>query len=190
MDLFSTPFMYGRLPDEVVRDTLKAVEELEAKYPGDQPHPWHCDIWTTYEVEPHLFNNPAFRPMAETLNGFASEYCRMRKVKVPIRLSEFWANVQHPGQYQESHHHRGRLISGALYLQVPDDPSVSITFCTPRIHLYDDQHWDCDADKEEISIIPQVGDILLFPSWLVHCTRPVKEKRISMSFNYIQDTTQ
>ena len=187
-DMFSTPFLHGRLSEQAVAESLAGLEKLKERFPGNQPHPFHCDIWTTYECERNLFKDPNFATVTNEINVIATEYCRKRKAKVEARMTEFWANVQNLGQFQETHHHKGRMISGSLYLKVPQDETGAITFNTPRTHMYDDQYWDCDADKEYISIIPEIGDIYMFPSWMMHGTRPVKEQRISMAFNYVAVT--
>ena len=44
-----------------------------------------------------------------------------------IKLN-FWFNVNSRGNYNSLHNHRGGIISGVLYILIPDDNCGGITF--------------------------------------------------------------
>lgn len=107
-----------------------------------------------------------------------------------------WTVINGPGDYNVPHNHAANLLSGALYLAVPDDMNGgAIVFQDPRLNL--------NAHESEgmrrlnvrppwmnptVNVTPNVGDILVFPSWLNHWVEPYQSadpnaQRIVVSFN-------
>jgi hypothetical protein len=88
----------------------------------------------------------------------------------------YWVSIHANGTYHQSHHHKGSAISGVFYVSVPNGAG-SITFEDPRGSL--------PPFGKIIKIIPAEGDLILFPSWLVHRVDPTlsTDPRISLSFN-------
>jgi len=68
------------------------------------------------------------------------------------------------------------LISGVYYVKMPDDAG-SIVFDDPRGPL--------PPFDSKLVISPLAGDLVLFPSWLIHQVTPTpgNEERISIAFN-------
>jgi uncharacterized protein (TIGR02466 family) len=103
----------------------------------------------------------------------------------PIRLKDSWLNVIQPGDNHTQHCHPGYYISGVYYFRV-DESLGSIAFNNPNPLMF-----SCGFPQGLVSpqishLVPTRGDIILFPSWLVHST--VKnnnngEDRISVAFN-------
>jgi len=107
-----------------------------------------------------------------------------------------WAVVNGAGHYNVPHNHNPFLISGALYIQVPGgmedgeivflDPRTNLNASVPRSLLQRGQlpPWN----RTSIAHTPRCGDLLLFPSWLMHYVNaftapdPTAE-RIVISFN-------
>ncbi len=107
-----------------------------------------------------------------------------------------WAVINGPGNYNAPHNHAANLLSGALYITVP--PGMrggEIVFQDPRLNL--NAH-ETPAMRElgikppwmatQINVAPTAGDILVFPSWLMHYVEPFqsddpKAVRIVVSFN-------
>jgi hypothetical protein len=96
----------------------------------------------------------------------------------------FWIVSQLENDYNPLHNHTG-TISGIIYLKVPEQinlnnhPDGYISFTHSR---YDPDKLSFLGPK---SVLPKVGDIYLFPSWLSHQVYPfsgVGERR-SISFN-------
>jgi uncharacterized protein (TIGR02466 family) len=107
-----------------------------------------------------------------------------------------WTVINRPGDYNVPHNHAANLLSGALYLSVP--PGMrggDIVFQDPRLNL--NAH-ETDAMRRlnlrppwmspTISVTPGTGEILVFPSWLIHWVDPfacedAAAVRIVVSFN-------
>ena len=107
------------------------------------------------------------------------------------RLSvESWANVNPPQSLNGLHAHAGSLLSGAYYLSVPEG-SGGINFYSPRrVFQPDNQPPPLDPSRNvpdglSQRVLPQAGDLLLFPGWLPHDVEPNRSNRTrySISFN-------
>jgi uncharacterized protein (TIGR02466 family) len=107
-------------------------------------------------------------------------------------LKEMWINVLENGGRQAMHNHANSFISGVLYL-TPTHPSSQTVFMKSpggAEFMFKNDHAgitpsEFSADKW-ISPAPQPGDLVLFPSYLMHAVPPNKgERRITLSFNAI-----
>lgn len=102
----------------------------------------------------------------------------------PIQVRESWLNVLETGTNHSQHCHPGYSISGVYYFRV-DQTFGGISFTNPNPLLHScsfPQGFICP----QYSIIQPIrGDIILFPSWLVHSTliNSNDEDRISVAFN-------
>ena len=107
-------------------------------------------------------------------------------------LKEMWVNVLDTGGRQAMHNHANSFISGVVYL-TPTHPDARTVFMkTPGgvDFSFKNDHpgvvtGPYNADKW-ISMPPEPGDIVLFPSYLLHAvpTNP-GARRITLAFNAI-----
>jgi uncharacterized protein (TIGR02466 family) len=106
-----------------------------------------------------------------------------------IVLESIWINILPEGGIHTSHLHPNCVISGTTYVAVPKGAS-SIKFEDPRHSMMmaaPPRKTDArDEMKNFIYIQPEVGDVLLWESWLRHEVpmNMSEEERISVSFNY------
>lgn len=107
-------------------------------------------------------------------------------------LKEMWVNVLDTGGRQAMHNHANSFISGVAYL-TRTHPEARTVFMRPPggtdFSFKNDhagvQTGPYNADKW-ISMPPEPGDVVLFPSYLLHAV-PANpgERRISLAFNAI-----
>jgi uncharacterized protein (TIGR02466 family) len=107
-------------------------------------------------------------------------------------LKELWANVLDQGGRQAMHNHANSFISGVVYL-TPTHPDARTVFMkspggTDFAFKHDSANvrsGPYNADKW-IGPQPMPGDVVLFPSYLMHAV-PMNpgERRITMAFNAI-----
>ena len=97
-------------------------------------------------------------------------------------LSNSWFNIQQPGSVLKRHIHAGgyAVVAGALYLNV-DKKSSPLVFENPNPYSL----LNTRNQMDHFTIKPTDGDLILFPSWLVHSSvEPnMTENRIVISFN-------
>ena len=106
-----------------------------------------------------------------------------------INISQTWIVSQYKHEYNPWHQHSGDL-SGVIYLKIPKDMDK----------FYEEEskdHYPCSGmiqfmqgDKQSLrsdtlTFKPEVGKMLIFPSWLKHSVFPfyVDGERRCMSFN-------
>ena len=107
-------------------------------------------------------------------------------------LKEMWVNVLDTGGRQAMHNHANSFISGVAYL-TRTHPDARTVFMKPPGGVdfsFKNDHAGVstgpyNADKW-ISMEPEPGDVVLFPSFLLHAV-PANpgERRISLAFNAI-----
>lgn len=108
-----------------------------------------------------------------------------------------WVNINRRGDYHNLHNHPHSWLSGTYYVQMPDqsgavrhrsdlDPGA-ISFFDPRPQANMTAVRGDGAFDPEHRLVPQAGDLFLWPSYLHHLVHPnlVEMPRISVSFNAV-----
>ncbi|MDG2341295.1 MAG: TIGR02466 family protein [Paracoccaceae bacterium] len=104
-------------------------------------------------------------------------------------IEDIWINILPQGGTHSSHIHPHSVISGTTYVAMPDgasalkleDPRLSRMMAAPP------RKKDVREDLKAFHYAkPEVGDVLLWESWLRHEVplNNAEEERISVSFNY------
>jgi uncharacterized protein (TIGR02466 family) len=112
--------------------------------------------------------------------------------RLPWFLKEMWVNVLDTGGHQAMHNHANSFVSGVVYLTATHPSSQTVFMKSPggTDFLLKNDHpgmtpGGFNADKW-ISPPPQPGDLILFPSYLMHAVPPNQgQRRITLSFNSI-----
>ena len=107
-------------------------------------------------------------------------------------VKEMWVNVLETGGRQAMHNHANSFVSGVVYLTPthPDSQTVFMKSPGGSEFAFKNDHarmtpGPYSADKW-VSPAPQPGDLVLFPSYLMHAVPPNPgERRITMAFNAI-----
>ncbi len=107
-------------------------------------------------------------------------------------LKEMWVNVLDTGGRQAMHNHANSFVSGVVYLTPthPDSRTVFMKSPGGTDFVFRNDHAATtpgafNADKW-ISPLPEPGDMVLFPSYLMHAVPPnAGARRITLSFNAI-----
>lgn len=107
------------------------------------------------------------------------------KNDVRLRITQSWLNWSQPGQWHHQHAHPSSLISGCYYINANKD--------TDRIYFHKDDYrmikfppveWN-QYNSESWWFSVGSGELILFPSRLMHKVEPVEgtDTRISLAFN-------
>ena len=106
-----------------------------------------------------------------------------------LELEDIWINILPEGGTHSSHIHPHSVISGTTYVQMPDGASA-LKLEDPRsARMMAAPPRTSDAPeglRPFVYVRPDVGDVLLWESWLRHEVpmNMAEEDRISVSFNY------
>ena len=137
--------------------------------------------------------NPTFADLCERLKPHLAEF--VAAVDFDARglapaVDSIWINVLEPGGTHTGHIHTNSIISGTLYVDVPDGASA-IRFEDPRLALMmaapPRKARAAAHNRNFVYVQPSSGTVLLWESWLRHEV-PVNmagEDRISVSFNAV-----
>ena len=106
-----------------------------------------------------------------------------------IRLDQSWIVSQYQGEYNPWHTHSGNF-SGVIYLKIPEGMNEvyekEFRDHYPASGLIEFMYGEkSDFRSDNLKFIPEVGMMLIFPSWLKHSVYPFHcdGERRSMSFN-------
>ncbi len=106
-----------------------------------------------------------------------------------LKLDSLWVNILKPGGTHSGHIHPHSVVSGTIYIDVPSG-SGGIRFEDPRLPMMmaaPTRRNDApEARRPFVTVMPEVGTILLWESWLRHEVEAngAKSERFSISFNY------
>ena len=192
IDLFPTRIFKFRLDPRLIEDVVKH------KNKGGSNH--------TYN---EVFNHPEFLPLQEAVLSSVSPYCpggtprlrHMRSKQQHDRIGKWkivsgWINNQSPGQTGFSYHgHAESFMSCVVYLAGED---LSLYFRDEARLCPADQSESTSYDllvrhrwHEDAAIPTEVGDVILFPSHLLHKpnTNETDIDRISIAYNLMPTRT-
>lgn len=99
-----------------------------------------------------------------------------------------WMNINPTLGYNAPHTHPGAHWSGVYYVKQPEietGNSGMIEFLDPRSDLPNWRILDAPTFRLKKKLRPEAGDLILFPSYLVHWVYPneAEDERISIAFN-------
>ncbi len=186
--LFPTPFM--RVPGALGRDLVtKLVGHFSAA--AHQPNNSSADLVHTAMLGPG--DSPLLVEVAALVTPLLADFgALMFGERLGWSLKEMWVNVMDAGGRQAMHNHANSFISGVVYL-TPTHPDARTVFMKSpggTDFSFKNDHAGMvtgpyNADKW-ISMQPEPGDVVLFPSYLLHAVPPNPgERRITLSFNAI-----
>ena len=112
---------------------------------------------------------------------------------------DFWSAVYIPKTVHSHHTHQMSVVS-AVYYSKAGKQNTPIVFNDPRgagaIHNYEQYEQEHDFEPEapfhqQLSYFPEEGELILFPSWLVHKVPTHKgiDDRVSWPYNYRIEST-
>lgn len=156
-------------------DELKAAPRLENT--GDELYTTR-NGYLTRELDPGK-EQTLFRLKSELEKAVRQYMEQLRKLSHPwvsILPDEWtiklWGNLQQSGGHEHPHCHPRAVISGVIYIQLPDIIEQGVDRAGwISIGEADESYRNARPDWS-VDIQPQVGKLLLFPSYFFHKTYP------------------
>ncbi|MCR9151661.1 MAG: TIGR02466 family protein [Rhodobacteraceae bacterium] len=189
--LFSTPLLRFRVTDHEAldRDLLRESDRLRAEDAGvskSNRSGWHSRGNLFEDTAPSIQ-----KVKAAALDAVfrATEHVTKSVDPADLRLKLFaWMNANPPGGFNAPHTHPGAHWSGVYYVSQPaveDGSSGMIEFLDPRSDLPNWRILDAKAFRPKRRIRPVAGEMVLFPSYLVHWVYPneTDQERVTIAFN-------
>lgn len=193
--LFPTPLWHSRLTDEALGTALShSVRMLETDDAAGRR--WSRNNryggYTSYASLDDLpRRDPAFAALARWLGREAGHFAAAAHLDTGgrrLRIDSLWVNILRRGRGHSGHIHPHSIISGTVYLEVPDGAG-GIRFEDPRLpmmmHAPPRRADAPDAIRPFFTMQPVPGMVLMWESWLRHEVLPgtTRQDRLSISFN-------
>jgi uncharacterized protein (TIGR02466 family) len=131
----------------------------------------------SYNVMRDLHNWPELQPLVKFVNDHAWLYWQALGYDLTQRpgVYEMWSNVYKQDSFIEAHTHAPIHMTSSFYLQMPENGG-NITFEHPNATLMKHQPFELNGIRygatfeQEVKV--ETGDLIFFPGWLVHKTKP------------------
>lgn len=186
--LFPTPFMRapGVLERNLVDGLVRHFSAMAGQANNSSPNLVH-----TAMLRPS--DSPLLVDVARSITPLLGEFgALLFGERLGWSLKEMWVNVLDTGGRQAMHNHANSFISGVAYLTRTHPEARTVFMKSPggTDFSFKNDHAGIatgpyNADKW-ISMAPEPGDVVLFPSYLMHAV-PANpgERRITLAFNAI-----
>ncbi|TPE62829.1 hypothetical protein FJQ54_04725 [Sandaracinobacter neustonicus] len=194
--LFPTPVYQGEIADEALiaelihsTRTLATDDRAGRRWCRDNGYPGYTSYASLNDLPAR---DPAFAQLVKRLAPHVRAFAEGAHMDLGGRkpkLDSLWVNILKPGGGHSGHIHPHSIISGTVYLEVPEgagalkieDPRLPLLMAAPGR--------TADAQREArpfVYLQPAPGTVLLWESWLRHEVPQgrAKAERISVSFNY------
>lgn len=182
MNLYNFPhyFVYHnnvenhlKIKQSILPEIIQDFYDNKNQYTIDN---WNCEVFSTMKYDlPILSNNSVLEEMIWIHVDNALSNASLTSYPKTSKITSIWYNVYEPGMFQEPHTHVGSSFSGIYLLEL--DGKNNTTFFNPSNQKY----FYTTYTPEDV----YEGDILIFPSDLIHYVNPVKSKKISIAFNIL-----
>jgi uncharacterized protein (TIGR02466 family) len=178
-------------PEELEDSCLSVAEDDEAgqNWCAENDFPGYTSYASLTDL-PWRF--PIFKDVKKALDKHVKAFAKDLAFDLDgrkLKLEDLWINILPQGGIHTAHIHPHSVISGTTYVAMPQGASA-IKFEDPRLAMMmasPARRKDAPEDlRQFIYVAPQVGDVLLWESWL-RLEVPmnmVEDDRISLSFNY------
>ena len=178
--LFPKPLASSKINEEVCDILVDMCQEYDFSLDGDE-----AGEEGGVTINKHvLHNKPA---VLEYLTRKVREcICRLG-YHCDVQITTSWFTVTFEGGYANEHAHCNSWYSAVVYFADYDDDSSQIQFVNPPsgvyVHPADYNDYNCSDAK----VLPERGNIILFPSDVRHkiLVNHSKEDRFSMAFNIL-----
>jgi hypothetical protein len=193
--VFPIPISTFVVDTKIVKNTTELVNKfIDDNNFGHSNDPG--ELLTTFYKDKDFLGKLGDRALLDYINNTSREYLNLigYDPQCYIEITS-WLQYNPPGSYFVRHDHYGALISGVLYLEVPEN-SGDILFHSPletrrvsNTFFERVKKEDTEYNFSHVRYSPIVGEMLIFESWLHHTVRQNKSNgnRISVSFNIWAD---
>ncbi len=178
--IFPTPVMRSSIGRSFTEEELQFFEAMWAAA--------QANVTNFRSADTHVLDAPEMESLraivADHVNQFGWKVISAQP-KHSFYITQSWVNFTQPGQSHFRHMHTNSLISGSLYIYVKKEAD-SICFYRnsgAQILVTDDQTNPFNTPIHRVPV--DVGDLVLFPSSLLHDVEPTTggHIRVSLAFN-------
>ena len=189
-NLFSVPIFHYKLENhqETNKELLNYILELKKNDKTGNIHSnrggWHSKNFDIVNQGPPInFLNK----IKDYLKHIISNEFGWKYVPNKQRIVAMWAIINKKNSFNVMHNHQNCYFSSSYYVKKPKnsgditffDPKEAKKYRFPKIEKY------TEYSAETVTIKPEEGDLLIFPSYLYHSVGEnlSEDDRVAVSFN-------
>ena len=176
----------SKLSKKIIKNINKHVDEVTTSKKNDYSSKLASQIKNEIKLSNIFIKKYLSKELIKNIKDYLLK-SDSKKVK-EIKIINVWIVKQLKNEYNPIHYHDGQL-SGVGYLKIPKNMTLNkmiknkkiktngtIDFINGQINF---------LSKSIYNIIPKIGDLIIFPNYLMHTAYPfnVDGERRSFSFN-------
>ena len=189
-ELFPDPIFHYKLENykQINKELLNYILELQKKDKKGNNRSnrggWHSPNFDIVNPGPPINFINSFK---DFLKHIIEDEIGWEYVPNKQRVVAMWAIINKKNSYNVKHNHQNCYLSSAYYIKKPKN-SGDITFYDPKeskTYRFPEVEKHTNYSAESVTIKPEEGDLLIFPSYLYHDVgvNLSDEERIVVSFN-------
>ena len=189
-ELFPDPIFHYKLENykQINKELLNYILELQKKDKKGNNRSnrggWHSPNFDLVNPGPPINFINSFK---DFLKHIIEDEIGWEYIPNKQRVVAMWAIINKKNSYNVKHNHQNCYLSSAYYIKKPEN-SGDITFYDPKeskTYRFPEVEKHTNYSAESVTIKPEEGDLLIFPSYLYHDVgvNLSDEERIVVSFN-------
>jgi uncharacterized protein (TIGR02466 family) len=185
---FPTPIFYSYADKDIKEKIFNEFKLEEFNIISSfKKESWGDNVDSSFDNVKNIINKHNLNTLNNYILSMANIFAKQLFLDSnPKQIEESWVNYLNKYQYQEKHVHACGTwgISGVYYFQTNGEDG-KLRIHPPRHDMINPNKKSTNYTHSTIEYAPEVGKIILFPSWVEHSVRPnmTDSTRISISFN-------
>jgi len=176
----------NKLSKKIINILNKHIDKSHASKKNDYSSKLASQIQNEIKISNLMISKNLSKELVKNIKNYLKK-SDLGKVK-DIKITNLWVVRQFKNEYNPIHYHDGE-ISGVGYLQIPKNMNQNKSVKNKKFKTNGTIDF-INGQKNFLSnsiynLTPKLGDILIFPSYLMHSAYPfnVTGERRSFSFN-------
>jgi uncharacterized protein (TIGR02466 family) len=182
LKLFSTPIWIDHLDiNPLIIKTIKDIENNSNGVFNSNAGGWQSKNLYLKNISDNILHSLIIK-IQHKINIISKEI----NPELKLEIDTFWININKRGDYNYDHYHPQSAFSGVIYIQTATDSNIR--FETDSLMKHYPFNVDSELFPSSVEIFPEVGRLIIFPSWVKHGVNQntSNDERISISFNILQ----
>ena len=187
LSIFPTPVVKFKVPGELM-DLVPDLKNRLNQYPRKtETH--------IISANSYVLHSTGLEALKSWLTARTTEFMRLvLTIDSSATITQSWVNKNTPDQYTHQHPHQNSIVSGVFYMDVPDGNALLVFhkrdnggdgYFVIEPKYYGDEGRDYTFSSKTYKLPVSTGELVLFPSWLIHSVpvNKTESDRWSLSFN-------
>lgn len=178
---FPTPIWY----DFIDIDWKKVKEYCLALEATDTQKLQLSNIGGWHSPQLDIDSDSTLKPLFKVIQTKLNEVSQQIDPRFQVTITSAWIIINRGSSHNAKHYHPESALSGVVYVNA-DENSGHIAFIRGDLKQhYPINTYDSELFTEEVTFKPEIGKILIFPSWIYHYVNSNQGDgtRISIAFN-------